>query len=352
MRNAGFVPDCGCGSVIGEIRDDLKYPFGAVTANQLREIITRIDNEMERLNNFCIGLDRKNSVNEANIANNKENITDTRITVDRIQGTLIQLRENVIALMSSIDKVNNKVDASEATIADLVTKTDNVISEISTVTESVTALSDNLQKTEKTLTEATESLSERVAALEGDDPAILIRSLMAIPKTAELGSSADVAITWELSKTPKTATLNGINVLGGNSYTDVDVTESKEYKLIVSDDLGRKTSATVAVKFLNKIFWGESASTEITENLVEHLNNSELSDAKARTITVSPNEQYVYYAYPKRLGTASFRLGMLEGGFEGPVTVHVTNQHGYAEDYYVYKSDKQLIGDSVDFVIL
>lgn len=334
MRNAGFVPDCGCGPVIGEIRDDLKFPYGTVTADQLREIIVRIDNEMERLNNFCIGLDRKNSVNEANIANNKENITDTRITVDRIQGTLIQLRENVIALMSSIDKVNNKVDASEATIAELVTKTDNVISELSTVTE------------------ATESLSQRVAALEGDDPAILIRSLRAIPKAAELGSNIDVAVTWELSKAPETATLNGINVLGGNSYTDVNVSESKEYKLIVSDDMGRKTSSTAAVKFLNKIYWGESASAEITENLVEHLNNSELSDAKARTITVSPDDQYVFYAYPKRLGTASFRLGMFEGGFEGPVTVRVTNQHGYAEDYYVYKSDKQLISDSADFVIL
>ena len=94
--------------------------------------------------------------------------------------------------------------------------------------------------------------------------------------------------------------------------------------------------------FVNHIFWGVSASANQTEGNVKALDNTELSDVRARTIHVSANNEYVYYAYPKRLGTSEFRVNGFTGGFEDPVIVSIDNHAGYDEDYYVYRSANKL----------
>ena len=94
--------------------------------------------------------------------------------------------------------------------------------------------------------------------------------------------------------------------------------------------------------FVNHIFWGVSASANQTEGTVKALDNTELSNVRARTITVSANNEYIYYAYPKRLGTSEFRVNGFTGGFENPAIVSIDNHSGYDEDYYVYRSANKL----------
>ena len=102
---------------------------------------------------------------------------------------------------------------------------------------------------------------------------------------------------------------------------------------------------SVTVAFYNKRFWGVSTKAEsFTEADVEGLTN-EISNSKGRTFSVTPGaDQYIVYAYPKRLGTVVFTVGGFEGGFEAPETVSVTNSAGYTEDYYVYRSTNANLG--------
>lgn len=191
--------------------------------------------------------------------------------------------------------------------------------------------------------EVIDQLDVRISRLENEkEPLIVISNFTASPKTLELGSTRNIVVSWNLSKSAAKTTLNGINVLNQVVYTDSDVSADKEYKLIVTDDLGREVKASTKVSFVNRVYWGVSAETDITEVLVKSLENNVLSGSKERTITVAPDHQYIYYAFPVRLGTAVFKQGYFEGGFEDPATVRVSNGSGYSEDYYVYRSTKNL----------
>lgn len=309
MRNAGFTPDCGCGPVIGEIKHGFKYPFGTVTVEEFREVLTDVNNELERLGNYCNELNNKTKNNESDITRNAENI------------------------------------------AGIKEKSDSIESDINSIAGAVTKLTNDINAVKVDFSATTDALSERIAALEGGDEMIVINSISATPRTAELGSVVNVTINWNLSRPATRADINGIDITSQSMYVAPDVDKTTEYKLSVFDEKDRKVTATTKIEFQNHLYWGVSADTAITETLVKLLNNNVLSGSKARTISVSPNDQYVYYAYPKRLGTASFRLGMLVGGFEEPVTVRITNPTGYSEDYYVYRSTQKFTYASVDFVI-
>lgn len=304
-----YSSNCGCGPIVGEIRNGLAYPSGAVKISTLKEILEGINKEFEKINGICVSLDKKNAANEANITNNKK----------------------------SIDEISEK--------------TDSLRTDMNSVTAAVTKLQKDINGIEADFTATTNALSERIAALEGGDEMIVINSIAATPRTAELGSVVNVTINWNLSRPAKSADINGIDVTSQNMYVASGVSKTTEYKLSVFDEKDRKVTATAKIEFQNHIFWGVSADTNITETLVELLNNNVISDSKSRTISVSADDQYVYYAYPKRLGTSSFRMGMLPGGFNDPVTIRITNSAGYAEDYYVYRSEQKFTYASVDFTI-
>ena len=52
--------------------------------------------------------------------------------------------------------------------------------------------------------------------------------------------------------------------------------------------------------------------------------------------------EYIYYAYPKRLGTSEFMVNDFTGGFEDPAIVSIDNHSEFYEDYYVYRSANKL----------
>lgn len=199
------------------------------------------------------------------------------------------------------------------------------------------------------ISEVTDPLAERIYALEHPLPELVIKSLTVNPKSAELGTNTAVTISWTLSRDEQTASINGNDVKGVRKYNDT-VSQTTEYKLIVTDEKGNKAEASTKIDFMNRIYWGVSSDSSLTEAKVKSLKNNTLSDAKSRTISIDATDQFVYYALPKRLGTVTFRLGQFTGGFEDPVTLQVTNQHGYAEEYYIYRSSQQYTA-AVDFVV-
>ena len=109
--------------------------------------------------------------------------------------------------------------------------------------------------------------------------------------------------------------------------------------LSVNDEKNTITK-TSTVQFLNGRYWGVSASTTINSVLILSL-SKEISESRNKTFTVNAiTTNYIYYAYPKRLGTCKFSVGGFDGGFQAS-TVSMTNSKCYTEDYYVSKSTTQ-----------
>lgn len=104
-------------------------------------------------------------------------------------------------------------------------------------------------------------------------------------------------------------------------------------------------SASHKITFLYKRYWGVTTATTITESIIKGLKDSELTSTKSKTITGVTAQKGEYYviAYPTALGELS---GIIQNGAQ-PVlsaftrtTVSVTNAAGYAQNYYVYRTNK------------
>ncbi len=110
-------------------------------------------------------------------------------------------------------------------------------------------------------------------------------------------------------------------------------------------------SDTVVITWTSDVFYGVNAlAGPLTEAQAEAL-TSLLTTTKNRTITVSPSSEYVWYYYPKALGTSTFTLGGFPAAFETPVELLITNANGIARTYYGYRSTNLLTGTNLAFVV-
>jgi hypothetical protein len=114
---------------------------------------------------------------------------------------------------------------------------------------------------------------------------------------------------------------------------------TKVFTLNATNGVSSPTSS-LTYTFVTRRFWGVSTvASGYSEANVEGLANNELSNSKAKTFSItSTTSEYIIYAYPSRLGTATFTIGGFAGGFISPETVSLTNAGGYTENYYVYRS--------------
>jgi len=145
--------------------------------------------------------------------------------------------------------------------------------------------------------------------------------------------------------------------MGGPDYEGATVSvEAVNYPAAPGSIVFRLSAATAGendtddetVTFYNRRHWGvTSADSGYDSDDIGDLANDELSGSRVKTFTVNPGAgEYILYAYPSRLGAATFTVGGFEGGFEDPETVSRTNDSGYTEDYYVYRSTNANLGST------
>ena len=178
----------------------------------------------------------------------------------------------------------------------------------------------------------------RLDALEYKD--IEIVSFAASPSTCELGTTANVLLSWELNKAPTYQGIDGIPVQGNSKqYTGIMATRT----FILSATDGETTATKQAtVTFANQIYYGVAADLSNVTGLPKVLSNK-----KTRTITVDADAgKYIIYAIPARLGSVVFYVGGFEGGFEDPVEQMLINESGYQEAYKVYRSTNAGLGET------
>lgn len=171
------------------------------------------------------------------------------------------------------------------------------------------------------------------------------------PASIEIGNaSASVALAWTFIATPSSLKLNNVTKdvsSTGETVTATDNETTHQVTYTLSTSIGSKT---VTFHFYPNLYWGvSSVANNPTSALVTGLANKQLSGTKAKTFTVNAGTgQYIYFCCPTRspYGACTFKVGGFDGGFEAAQTVSVTNASGYTENYYVYRSTNQSLGQT------
>lgn len=165
----------------------------------------------------------------------------------------------------------------------------------------------------------------------------------------------DVTLSWKTNKVPTTLTLDGVTL--GTSTTSKALTglsitydNNKTWTLAATDDRGASATKTTTLTFYNGIYYGVGDRTEAYDSSFILSLTKTLQGSRSKTFTVSPDNEFIYFCSPVRLGACSFKVGGFEGGFEAPTTISFTNASNYTEDYYIYKSTNK-ITDSVTVVV-
>ena len=197
--------------------------------------------------------------------------------------------------------------------------------------------------------------------------------------TYEIGTTIEATYTWSFTKKIHTLKIDG--------KTQKDLTQTSATRKFVSADLGKAddttddtillesasfsvlgvctgpygdepASKTWTYKFQNKRYWGMAeAPTDENGELVTpdgdfikklkvgNTNGEFATDyKKSFNLKDSSSDKYIWYAYPSRLGAATFKMGGFRGGFTAPYTVLVTNSKGFTENYYLYRSAEKGVG--------
>ena len=127
------------------------------------------------------------------------------------------------------------------------------------------------------------------------------------------------------------------------------VTSDTVYTLAVKDTRGTIVSKNISLVFQNRVYWGVSTIPSTYNDFFFRvtLQNNALSGNVNRTFTVEANEnEYIYYAVPARMKNCVFTVGGFEGGFETVGTFYIGNSSAYSEDYVLYKSIRENLGNT------
>lgn len=209
-----------------------------------------------------------------------------------------------------------------------------------------TKIDDALGGIDKTLSD----IKDRLAELEYVPISIIKFSLD--KGTNELGSIvAEVKFTWKTNKAPKTLKIGSNDIpIGGKTegtYTlsGQNINTKTDFTL-VADDGKNKTSKSATVNFCNAVYYGvKTLGTSIDNAFVTSLTEKTLQSTRAKTFTVTAGvDQYIWYALPVSYGACKFNVGGFDGGFSLAETISFTNDSGYTENYYIYKSDNANLG--------
>lgn len=178
-----------------------------------------------------------------------------------------------------------------------------------------------------------------------------INSFKATPSTAEIGSTVNtITLDWTLNKIPIVLTVDGEAVdveSEGMGLANVGITANKTWTLAATDERGATASKTASLTFLNGVYYGVADVSKTIDSAFILGLTKELRSSKKPSISVNAGAgQYIYYCVPTRFGTCSFTVGGFSGGFSLVATIEFTNASGYAENYYVYRSDNAGLGST------
>ena len=218
-----------------------------------------------------------------------------------------------------------------------------------TKAELVAGLDDRIAEHLTSLEEKILNLENKVKDLMYEE--IAITSFTHNVTVKEYGETVtSVNLSWDINKTPTALTLDGasLNVEArSKSLTGLSITKDsgKTWTLIATDERGAKSERTTSIAFCNGVYYGVKADPEIYDNAFVLGLTKELRSNKKPSIIVNAGEdEHIYYCLPERMGACSFVVGGFAGGFSLVDTIEFTNNSGFTENYYIYRSDATNLG--------
>lgn len=209
----------------------------------------------------------------------------------------------------------------------------------------MTKIDDALGGIDKTLS----GIKNRLAELEYVPISITEFSLD--KRTNEFGSIVtEIKFAWKTNKVPKTLKIGSNDIPIGDktegTYTlSGQKINTKTDFTLVADDGKNKTSKSAAVNFCKAVYYGVKTPGASIDNVLVKSLTKTLQSARRKTFTVTAGVgQYIWYALPVSYGACKFNVGGFDGGFSLAETISFTNDAGYTENYYIYKSDNANLG--------
>lgn len=186
-------------------------------------------------------------------------------------------------------------------------------------------------------------------------PSIKISSLICTPNAVELGNVVNsVTLKWTTNNKPITSiTVNDINIDPTlDTYTSNRlIANTTPFKLVITDDGGYTAEKTVSVEFLNGLFYGSKPLTEINSSFIKTLNKTLTNTRNMGFTTLSREDEYIYIAFPTRLGSATFKIEEEVADFILVGTFEFINDNSYVEEYLVYRSVNVHLGQTTVKII-
>lgn len=181
--------------------------------------------------------------------------------------------------------------------------------------------------------------------------------------TYEIGSTKDITFTWSFKVGTKAAELSSLTFRGAakavtatsEKVTGISSTSSYTVRGTRADGNKEPKEATANVYFYNKYYFGYGTDPDTVDSaFIKTLTaKSALSGSRPKFTEVASCAEgnYIWLAYPSRLGASSFKMNGFNGGFKDVQTVSFTNNSGYTESYYVYRSVEPSLG-SIEVQVL
>lgn len=173
------------------------------------------------------------------------------------------------------------------------------------------------------------------------------------------GSSIDIELSYSINMKNMNISIvdNNDNLLySGKDISNKikvninsDITINSDYITYTCNVINSKISNSKSIKinFCNNIFYGCSTLDNLESNIddiIKRLDNKLMVNNKQTINLNAEDEEYIYYACPIRYGQVIFNIGGFETTMDR-VEFMYTNENGYKEKYYLYKSIQNGLGD-------
>lgn len=172
--------------------------------------------------------------------------------------------------------------------------------------------------------------------------------------TKEVGQTVkEATLSWSFNKDVSGVTLTDVgSVAPADTITLTALGLISDKSWTVSGSDGKQTaSATRSVVFRHKRYWGTSPQTSLVSSDILGLSN-EFATARQQSRTMDGNGEYIYFAYPKAWGRASFKVNGLDNTAWTETEVAFTNASGHTETFYVYRSNTIQNGSGLSIEVL
>lgn len=226
----------------------------------------------------------------------------------------------------------------------------------------------NLEKGEG-MEELLAEVNGRVASIEewiADKEYVNISVSASHDKTAVVEKGTvfnEVTVSWSVTRVPTALTISGNNITGTESLPlaksgsktitglNINADNASTFAWTVKAT-GEKTTDVATAKasgfnFRTRVYYGAAdLPATINSDFVKSLpKNSGLVSSKVKSIEVNGGGKYIWYCLPvggSGMGKCSFMSNNFPFDMQEPQTVSVTNDKGYTENYYVYRSTNQI----------